>query len=367
MRVLFDYQAFSIQRHGGVSRYFYEIANHLQTRAEFDVEILAPLYVCDYFSSRSLVMPRGFKVPLLSRTSIIRRFANAGISWVMSRHRQDIDVFHETYYSMADTKPASAKRVITVFDMIHEKFPDHFSNTASIAQVKLASILRADHVICISESTRQDLIAITNLDPKKTSVVHLGYGLDTRGASTPPPDLNGRNYLLYVGLRAGYKNFKVLLDAFAQSSALRTSFVLVCFGGPPFTSDERLYMGSLGLDPEVVIYRAGNDRDLAGYYSSAVAFVYPSLYEGFGIPPLEAMSLGCPVICSTAGSLPEVVGNAAELFDPTDAEDLRRALEEVLDRPAHAKALVALGLKRTQMFSWEKCARETADIYSRLS
>ena len=110
----------------------------------------------------------------------------------------------------------------------------------------------------------------------------------------------------------------------------------------------------------------GNDSVLAGLYSSARVLVYPSLYEGFGIPPLEAMSFGCPVICANTSSLPEVVGDAARLFDPTSESDLRAALEAVVFSSEYTVRLKANGLERVKMFSWEKCADETLKVYKKV-
>ena len=110
----------------------------------------------------------------------------------------------------------------------------------------------------------------------------------------------------------------------------------------------------------------GADDILAALYASATAFICPSLYEGFGIPPLEAMSFGCPVACANSGSLPEVVGNAAEFFNPTDEGDMRTALERVVSSPERRQELVRAGSERIRQFSWEKCARETEQVYTRV-
>jgi glycosyltransferase involved in cell wall biosynthesis len=129
---------------------------------------------------------------------------------------------------------------------------------------------------------------------------------------------------------------------------------------------ERQMIADAGLRPDQVVQMGGRDDILAALYQQAAAFIYPSLYEGFGIPPLEAMAVGCPVICSNSSSLPEVVGEAAESFNPLDQEDMLAAMEAVLDSPSRRSAIVAAGRARYQQFTWEKCARETEVIYRNL-
>jgi len=250
--------------------------------------------------------------------------------------------------------------------MIHEKFPKSFPRFDSTSRIKSHAIRRADHVICISENTRRDLLEITGLSPGKTSVVKLGWSL----LSAPTPDLAvgvpDEAFLLYVGGRGGYKNFSRLLKVYARSKRLRDDFLLVSFGGGAFSEGEVSEVTALGLAPNRVIQVSGDDNVLAGLYSSATLLSYPSLYEGFGIPPLEAMSFGCPVVCSNSSSLPEVVGDAAELFDPSDDKEMLEAVERVAYSHARTEQLVARGKDRIKLFSWEKCAEETLDVYRRV-
>jgi glycosyltransferase involved in cell wall biosynthesis len=196
----------------------------------------------------------------------------------------------------------------------------------------------------------------------KTSVIYHGSSFykKTKNKSFPIR----KPYLLFIGQRDGYKNFDILLRAFAHSSKLRKDFLLICFGGGTFSSVERKRIATLGLSLQDVIHVRGDDADLAGFYGEAAAFVYPSLYEGFGIPLLEAMALSCPVVCSNASSFPEVVGNAADLFDPFDEESLRSTIERVVFSMEHRDFLIGRGLDRARLFSWDRCAEETLQVYA---
>jgi glycosyltransferase involved in cell wall biosynthesis len=276
-------------------------------------------------------------------------------------------LMHATYYQERRSAPKGTPLVITVHDMIHEIFPEYFGLADPTSTDKKTAVSRADHIICISESTRRDLIRIFGVPPQKVTTVHHGFsGMDAAATGFPTADLTQRPYLLFVGQRAGYKNFQRLLEAFIDSRSLRDSFDLIAFGGPPFDAGEIRALAAARLRKGQVRHETGDDSVLAKRYRNASAFVYPSLYEGFGLPPLEAMAQGCPVISSNTSSMPEVIGDAAEYFDPTDVSSIAQALLNVLGSAAHSAELVRRGHLRVRQFSWEKCARETRAIYQQV-
>ncbi len=364
--VVYDYQIFSWQQYGGISRYFYETANRIAGLDSTHVEICSPVYVTSYFDAVGSLHPRGVKIPHLSHSGRIIGACNAILSRFLVKNRTDVDIFHETYYSGIDNCPSSAKRIITVCDMTHEKFPQNFLKRDKTAEIKARAVKRADHVICISESTKKDLMAMQNVPEEKISVVYLGCSLALSNQPFANPSLCRQPYILYVGVRGGYKNFDRMLRAYAASARLKDQFSLVCFGGGPFNADEQAIISTLGLTPDSVVQMSGSDDLLAQLYANAALFVCPSLYEGFGIPPLEAMAFGCPVACSNTSSLPEVVGDAAELFDPTDIAAMGLAMEKVVLSAERSRQLVALGQARIKLFSWEKCAADTLAVYKKV-
>jgi len=366
MKILYDHQAFSMQSHGGISRYFCELAARIPQLSADEASVLAPLHVNEYLHASSSIRRTGLKVPKLPGTNKARKMISSAISCLLLRGKRDVDIFHETYYSRANCVPVSSRRVITVYDMIHEKFPDAFPSWDRTREAKAIAVRRADHVICISESTRRDLLAMIDVPVERTSVIHLGYALTSMTNSASRIQIPERPYLLYVGARAGYKNFAGLLRAFGQSRSLNRMFRLVCFGGGQFTPAENSMIESLGLPPASVRQLAGNDAILSELYSHASLLVCPSLYEGFGIPLLEAMSHGCPVACSNTSSLPEVAGDAAEFFNPDDNDAMLAAIERISNSPTRAQQLIARGLERVKLFSWDLCARQTLDTYRHL-
>lgn len=364
MKIAYNSQIFRMQEYGGISRYIVNLAQRVAR--EEQVIVSAPLYINNYLAELPRELVRGMRLSWRPK-----RGARL-VDWVGTALDRMIisgvspDVLHETYYSYRSVGSASIPKVLTVYDMIHERFANWFAPDDDTAQRKAAAVSRASHVICISENTRRDLIDLYQVDPVKVSVVHLGFeslhvGADSSGVATAIS--KSAPYILYVGDRIGYKNFKALLRAYAGSAWLRENFRLVCFGGGHFRTDELELIRELSIRPGLIEQVGGSDDVLAVYYRNAAAFVYPSLYEGFGIPPLEAMALGCPVICSNTSSIPEVVGDAGEYFDPGQVEAIRASVENVLQSGERRAELISKGYRKCAGYSWDRCASETLQIY----
>jgi glycosyltransferase involved in cell wall biosynthesis len=363
VKVAFDHQIFSFQRYGGVSRYFFELASRLPSHGTSEVSVVAPLYVNNYLAGDSARrFARGRYVPHtfggIPVVPVVNRFA-APLAW----RGANPDIIHETYFAIKPVGGAR-RRVVTVYDMVYELFPEEFPGVGRVTAAKRAAVNRADHVICISENTRRDLVRLFGIDPARTSVVHLGYSMTTETNAGKVDSGEGKPSLLYVGNRRGYKNFRTLLQAYSSSPILR-DFELIAFGGGAFLPDEQKEIRRLGITDRVR-FESGSDWELAARYRAAAAFIFPSMYEGFGLPPLEAMSHGCPVVCSNAGSIPEVVGDAGVYFDPNSVEELRTALERVGTTEGLQADLRARGYTRIAAFSWDKCAAATAQIYRQI-
>lgn len=363
MKIIFDHQIFYAQSYGGISRYFYELASGLTRRDDCSVSIVAPFHVNEYLRNGDRSFVKGpYSNQQFRGAGRIRHWGRNLLLPLQYSLNGDADIVHETYYSM-DPFGRGQCRVLTVYDMIHELFSEEFKNDLVTSKAKKAAIARADHVICISESTRQDLIRLFDVDSRKTSVVHLGYSLLKYDSQiVPAKSPNGRPYILYVGGRGSYKNFSKLCLAFSSSRFLKENFDLVAFGGGCLSEDEISQLVKRGIYNNVHQIN-GDDALLASYYTGATLFVYPSLYEGFGIPPLEAMSFGCPVACSNTSSIPEVVSNAGAYFDPSDADSMREALEKLINDDSRKSQLIKFGYERLKSFSWDKCASETSAVY----
>ena len=331
-----------------------------------DVQVFAGLYINEYV--KQLPVKRGIKVPQWKNTGFIRRRLNAFSQKLVLLGSDEETIVHQTYY-YPFVPPGKSKYVITVYDMIHELFSDKFSPRNMESQWKRQCCDRADKIISISNSTKTDLVNLFGVDPEKIEVIHLASSLEDSSASIGEiqfaeaiDSAASRPYILYVGLRNGHKNFTGLVRAFSWSRTLRNDFHLLCFGGSPFNETEKKLFKELGVS-NLVHYLNGSDALLANCYKEASAFVYPSLYEGFGIPPLEAMNMSCPVICSNTSSIPEVVGDAGIFFNPNDISSIQTALEDTLYNGELLEVLKVRGLLRKSLFSWRKCVDETVALY----
>lgn len=367
MRILYDYQAFSRQFYGGISRYFVEIARRLAVAENTEVRILAPLYINHYLKELDPGIVTGRQLASAPKAAgkLLNIYNRAATRYGVATFKPDI--LHETYFAKHEVALRRRQaRVVTVYDMIHELSPEYFPAWDSTSDNKRRAVERADHVICISENTRRDLLEIFNIREENVSVVHLGFD-SQQSKETAGQRLVDAPYLLYVGIRSGYKNFERLLHAYADSKTVHDNFRLVCFGGGNFSRSEIQRFQDLGLAADRLVWKGGSDSVLMKLYEHASAFVYPSLYEGFGIPPLEAMAHGCPVVCSRGSSISEVVGDAGEFFDPHEPDAIACAIENVVGSQTRADELRALGRQRIKSFTWEKCASRTHDVYSSLA
>lgn len=367
MRVAMDYQAFVMQSHGGISRYFARLAQGL-VGAEQKIGIFAPLHRNCYLSALPQEVVHGKYIEHYPRKTarIFIAYNRVGSKFQMAGWRPDL--VHETYYAKESSAPRKCPVVITVYDMIHELFPGDFSANNDTLSYKRKAVERADHVVCISENTKLDLMRLYGTPASKLSVVHLGFDRFASVETCPSfTSSSGKPFILYVGERRGYKNFSGLLKAMNSSGRLQSDFDVIAFGGGGFSADELKNISALGFLENQVIQISGGDDMLGRLYRSARIFVYPSLYEGFGIPPLEAMAHHCPVVSSNTSSMPEVVGQAGEYFDPTNIEDMRRAIESVIYSDSKIDLLQRAGAERLAAFSWDKCTRDTLDIYNSLN
>jgi glycosyltransferase involved in cell wall biosynthesis len=364
MKVLIDYQIFETQKYGGISRYFYEISKNLVKNNNIYLNILAGIHINQYIDESSETFCIGWKKPNFPHIQRISHAINESATNNWIKYKKP-DIIHETYY-YRDTKPNhNQKIIITIHDMVYEKFPHYFLDARKTCIQKKAAIDRADHIICVSENTKKDVIDIYNVPKEKLSVIYHG-GPEILLPYSDEKQLFERPYLLFVGQRSGYKNFSNLLTAFSNSNTLKNNFSLICFGGGGFNSEELLCIKKQNLSDVHIKQFEGNDNLLNRIYSNAQAFIYPSLYEGFGIPILESMSNSCPVICSNTSCFPEIAGNAAHYFDPSDPESIMVSIESIVFSQEARKKLIMTGHNSVQKYNWKTSADSTYSVYQNL-
>ncbi|MGH2880974.1 MAG: glycosyltransferase family 4 protein [Solirubrobacteraceae bacterium] len=285
--------------------------------------------------------------------------------------RHGVDLVH----SLASTAPARGRfrRVVTVHDLIYARFPQAHAGIRDLGMRLLVPLAtrRSDRVIVDSQSTGDDLVELLGTPRERIDVVPLGVGSVRRGEPAPERtvrerfSLGDRQIALSLSAKRPHKNLSALIDALALIPAKGRP--LLVLPGYPTAHEAELRQRAVaaGVADDVRFLGWEQSELIEGLWSIAEVFVYPSLYEGFGLPVLEAMARGVPVACSNASSLPEVAGDAALLFEPQDVSAIAQAIQLVLSDPVQAQRLRAAGLARARLFSWERTAQATLDVYRR--
>jgi len=348
LRVYFDYQAFIHQTFGGVSRYFAEIIARLP---QYNI---IPILGVRYSDNTHLRALKNNVSPVTHRK--IAKRLNRRYCRTQIRDGQ-FDIIHATYFDpyvlAANTKHRPL--VITIHDMIDEVM--HEGHHTPRRKALLAR--QATQIIAVSRHTQKDIMRLLHIAEDKISVVYHGNSIV---AAEPQhiPELPTR-YVLYVGGRQRkYKNFHLFLQAM-QPIIGSEQMDILCVG-QPFTTEELTAIRSLGMEQNVHSLFAGDDQ-LYYIYHHAQCFVYPSCYEGFGLPILEAWSAGCPLILSRSSCFPEIAGEAAAYFEENNVADLTKQTLRVLRSETVRNELIEKGQARLHNYDWDKAAKETAHIY----
>lgn len=363
MKILFDHQIFSFQNFGGASRYFTELMNGMNQIKNVDYDIALSYSNNDYLPRvKGIVYKNLFKKAKILFKNYLLFSLNTALN-SKKVYKRDYDVFHPTYYHPYFLKLIGDKPyVITVFDMIHELYKDDYPELNSITlKYKRETITRANAVIAISENTKKDIVNIYGVDPGKIHVIHLA------GATLPKPPAKidiklPSKYLLYVGTRRMYKNFDFFVDA-VSDILKKSEYYLVCGGGGDFSIEEKKMFKHLKITDRVVWVDISDNKVLAHLYKNAYAHVIPSLYEGFGVTILEAFSMGCPVILSNAGSLPEIAGDAGIYFDPKSKISINTQISNAFNDDKFI-SIGKVGYRRRGKFSWKKTLESTIKVYT---
>lgn len=365
MNVYFDYQIFYLQRYGGISRYFFELANELNKITSCSSQIVAPFHSNNYLQSAGhqkfiLTFQPALRKLFYNRLYNRQIWINEAMTRLVCSGKKNA-VIHETYYT--NRFSVRAPKVITIHDMIHEIYPSGQEGDKVLISQKKKAIQEADAVIAVSENTRKDLLTFYPQAKDKTFVVH--HGVRHVDPEMIKGYVHSKPFFLHVGNRGWYKNFERLLRVYAEQKSIHENADLICFGGGNFTESELELIKKHNLQTKVHLV-SGDDNVLNALYKSALALVYISSYEGFGMPVLEAMNLSCPVICSNNSSIPEVAGDAAWMIDGENEQNLLDALKSVISDSRLRTNLAGLGKDRANLFSWSKCADQTHSIYKKL-
>lgn len=372
MHILYDHQMFAIQKVGGISRIFIELMREFSQSSDCFIHWYRGIKTDDYdISAYRDRLKRYWSIPNLpfKLVNLDREYINRSLfKYFIQTFNGQYDIYHPSYYDATFLEIAKSKKLaVTICDMIPEKIlsgnPQLASKFKNVVESKKILARQADIIFAISESTKKDVVDILQIEPEKIQVTYLASRIKDFPLAELPEPCRSKPYFLYVGTRSKYKNFELVMQALATEPQLSNNFNLVCFGGSSdFLEPEIEFMEKHHIR-ENFIYLRGDDSLLKTLYTNALALLYPSRYEGFGLPPLEAMECQCPVICCSTSSLPEVVGDAAIFINSDSAEDLATAMQKVVGDLEYRAAALAKGRQQASLFTWEKSARQTLDGY----
>lgn len=343
-RLVLDCIIFGLQHFGGISNYWAKLLDFILVSPQLSSRLILP----------SRVSFRNFKPAwtgrALERQERLPARYNRYMRVPLSRA---MDIFHTSYYRLP--QGSSSRYIVSAYDFTYERYRTGIPRIIHSTQ-KLASLRRADAVLCISESTKRDVLQYCpGIDPLKLSVTHLGVDTDDFFPD-PEPGASNERMVLYVGQRDGYKRFDLAVEALRQCPQLTLGIV-----GPALRSSERnMLRASLGVRWQE--FGLVSTDELRHLYSTAFAFVFPSDYEGFGLPVLEAMACGCPVVAASTSSLPEVGAAAALYAEKQSGESFACKLETLTSDTSRRTAMHA-GIARAAEFSWSKTFDKTLSVY----
>ena len=357
MKILFNGTIFYKQKYGGISRYFYNLGNEL-IKKKVDFKIATPFYKNLYLKELNKNYKTGLYIKHFPDLKFIDELQSKFNNYYISKLKPNI--IHETYYSNKIKKRDSLK-IITVYDLIHEKFPDFY-----FKYNKKLFLEDVDFFICISETTKKDLMEIYNIPKDKIKVIYLGGDHIVSYTEKVKYDLINKPCILYVGSRIKYKNFETLIKAYSNSSILQKDYNIVCFGGGIFSKKEKILFEELKVSKNIINFQ-GNDSLLFNLYKESKCFISTSLYEGFGIPIIEAMHCKSPVFLSDCDTHKEIAKENAIYFEKQNYESLMNELENNLYNEDKLKKLNEKANLYVKSFNWENCAEKTLDLYKMLS
>lgn len=371
--------AFSLNPYSGISRYVCDLLDAMEE--DELIRFSLPLYKSNnaflprtrfYARTNAACLRAPWPMRLAAAIGRRTRLARRSEKWFWRETARrnflagQYDLIHPSYTNDLDILDyvGSTPLVVTIHDMTHERHPESFASYDPTAERKKLFAQRAQRIIAISETTKRDIVELLDIEPSKIDVIYHGRPMQYVEAAPigelPLPD----TYLLFVGKREGYKNFELFLQAASRLKGDYPSLHCVCTGQDTLTGSETALIDSLDLSGRVHHFRM-TDAQLALAYKKALAFVYPSYYEGFGLPILEAFTHKTPVVCARASCFPEIGAEACLFFDPHDAESLADTLRKIIDDRDLREEMIRRGNERLPCFSWQTAARQTLETYQR--
>ncbi len=354
----------------GIGWYLYHLLHEMSKSPDVELYLFGDARVTDEGPSLHAGVPSNARLCWfdLRGRGRISRFARAitAAAYVLWMKIVDVDVMFGPNYFLPRLLGAIARRrVVTVHDLTYKRFPEllQVETLRNLESQMTRELVIADAIICVSESTRQDLLRYYEIEPRRAVTIHSGLAA-AEGAAGIAVSLPDR-YILFVSTIEPRKNLDVLLDAFERLRSRGAYTGALVIAGRIGWKSERL-MARLRR-PGIHHLDYIGAAELSAVYARAEIFVFPSIYEGFGFPLLEAMAHGVPAIAARSSSLPEIGDDAALYFDPADTRELEQQIEHLLVDPSLREELIARGRARAAQFRWSDAAARTLEVFHRVA
>lgn len=371
MRIGYEGFIYQLLPFGGIARYFNEVISRFEQEYHPCILLAEGTEVPSLHPNQTtLTSEIEFPLPGALTEKLLGRYWRCSQWSKLDRQLEQMnaDIHHWTFHCGLCQRPLqrmNAPIVVTVYDLIYEKFPELDKKGKHRRWLK-QSIEIADQLLCISETTFDDLCNRYPGVEQKTRITKLGNSFSAVSDTGVPPELKDRPYILFVGQRRGYKNFGAIWSAWKQIKSVHPDLLLVA-AGPPLSEREANTLGIDKQEPGFLTLSHVADSTLKSLYKNSIAFVFPSQMEGFGLPAVEAMESGCIVLASNCDALREICGGAAYHFDPLDFRHLAELIEMAIKMPKteHSR-LIQKGKQRASEFTWDSTAAQTMRCYQDL-
>lgn len=352
MKILFDHRLF-YQVYGGASKYFVMMIKNLPK----EIWTTTALWPCNEYAIANNLFPC-YRKRFKGQGTLLELLNRPYTRYIVGK--QKFDIMHQTgfdnyFYDKLGNKPL----VVTYHDSNLSTIDPH----PEIVSQQRKALARANAIITVSNNTKKDLLKLFDIDEKKVHVIYHGIQIPIM-EDYDEKRIISQPYFLYVGRRSTYKNFARAAKAFAKFKSQYDNVVFVCTS-KGFTNDEYLMFKKLGIEKNVLAIKA-SEKDMVRLYRDAIALVFPSYYEGFGMPILEAWSCHCPVLLSYASCFPEIAGKCALYFNPDSEDEIYRCMINIYEDQKLRNNIILLGNKRVKKFSWQHCSEEHLKVYNKI-
>ena len=367
--LFYDPQIF-YQKVGGISRYFVEVINRLSQEPDFNVT-LPLIYTQNKYLKASPYLNFDLDFDIIN-SHFLKNYAPKlyGLNHKKAIHylkNREYDIVHTTYYDNYFLPYLKNSHLVTtIHDLIHERGlynQQEINKKDNTVENRKKQVETASAIVAVSENTKKDLVDILNVSPEKVRVIYHGVSFNVEELEKNVVRKIPQNYILYVGSRAKYKNFDRFLSVAAELIRQNLDLYLVCTGGGEWSEEEKEWIKKQGIDSKIINFDYVDDAILYSLYKYALCFIFPSLYEGFGIPILEAFAAKCPMALSQSSCFPEIAENGAAYFDPYDEASMYQSINHLLFNTQLQTSLIENGEQRLRFFSWDKCASQHKELY----